>query len=244
LKGDGKGARRYTLVLFDTQNGKTEVDVRMARACREPEHIARILKERLAALEGRFDPASGFDAAALYATGVEPLQSRQTSLLDGAADGTENWHHVSRFLDRVTARLGGEAVTRFAFSESHWPERAARHVSALAQENILESTLAAPVLAQPRPLTLLPRPEPIAAIAAVPDYPPRKFVWRRCHHKVVKAEGPERISPEWWHTGGETPRARDYYVVEDEKGQRFWLYREGVYSQDGGQRWFMHGLFP
>ncbi len=40
------------------------------------------------------------------------------------------------------------------------------------------------------------------------------------------------------------PRARDYYIVEDEQGQRFWIYREGVYGASKTQRWFMHGLFP
>ncbi|MGB0084440.1 MAG: hypothetical protein WBP94_03565, partial [Rhodomicrobiaceae bacterium] len=63
-------------------------------------------------------------------------------------------------------------------------------------------------------------------------------------HVVERAEGPERISPEWWQEGGKRSSARDYYVVEDERGQRFWLYREGVYSQSEDQRWFMHGLFP
>lgn len=145
---------------------------------------------------------------------------------------------IAAFVDRITARLGSEAVTRFAFKESHWPERAACLVPVLAEE---AEAVAIPI-SQPRPLTLLPRPEPITAIAAVPDYPPRQFVWRRCHHKVTRAEGPERISPEWWHLEDKTPLARDYYLVEDDKGRRFWLYREGVYSADGGQRWFMHGM--
>lgn len=241
LKDDGKGARRFTLQLFDTQSGKTEVSLRMARAACEPGHIVAILKERLAALEGRFDPASGFDAVALYAMGVEPLHGQQASFLDGAQDDADNWRHIAHFIDRVTARLGREAVTRVAFRESHWPERAACLEPVLAYG---EASAAAVPLPQSHPLTLLPYPEPITAIAAVPDYPPRQFVWRRCHHKVARAEGPERISPEWWQAEDKAPLARDYYLVEDDKGRRFWLYREGVYSQSGGQRWFMHGLFP
>jgi protein ImuB len=93
---------------------------------------------------------------------------------------------------------------------------------------------------------LLPRPEPIDVIVQVPDYPPRKFTWRRRAHILERGEGPERISPEWWEdeTSGHTPQARDYYIVEDEQGQRFWIYREGVYCANETQRWFMHGLFP
>ncbi len=242
LKTDGKGARRFTLALFDTQNGKTEIGVRMARPSCEPKHIGRVLKEKLTALEGRFDPTLGFDAVVLYALGAEPLISRQTDILGSALDGGDDKEKIARFLDRVTARLGEKAATRFAFAESYWPERASLHSSAMAA--IPARTAAAPALCQPRPLMLLPRPEPIAATALVPDYPPRQFIWRRRQHKITRAEGPERISPEWWQESGKTPPARDYYVVEDERGQRFWLYREGIYSQSENQRWFMHGLFP
>jgi protein ImuB len=240
LQADGKGARRFTLMLFDTQNGKTELPVRMARASCEASHIARIIKERLAALEGRFDPNLGFDAAALYAMSVEPLTARQSELLTGTLAGSEDKVRLAQFLDRVTARLGEKAVRRFAFKESYLPERASFHVSATAEADI-KAASAAP-LSQPRPLMLLPKPELISAISQVPDYPPHQFTWRRCRHLVMKAEGPERISPEWWHDdeGGKTPQARDYYTVEDKEGRRFWLYGEG----DGlNRRWFMHGLF-
>ena len=90
---------------------------------------------------------------------------------------------------------------------------------------------------------LLPRPEPLQVIAEVPDYPPRRFTWRRSHCKVVKAEGPERLCAEWWQAGEEgTQSTRDYYRVEDETGRRFWLYREGLY-EDGTPRWYLHGFF-
>jgi protein ImuB len=240
LKSDGKGARRFNLMLFDTQNGKAEIRFQMARPSAEPSHIARVLKERLPALEGRFDPNLGFDAVALYALSVEPLISRQTDSLGHGLDG-EGREKIAQFLDRVTARLGEKAAVRFAFAESYWPERASVHVPATGSTPARASAAPAPH-ALPRPLMLLPRPEPITVIALVPDYPPRKFVWRRCHHAIARAEGPERISPEWWETG-KTPPARDYYVVEDEQGRRFWLYREGIYGKSEQQRWFMHGLF-
>jgi protein ImuB len=242
LKTDGKGARRFNLMLFDTQNGKAEIRFQMARPSAEPKHIARVLKEKLPALEGRFDPNLGFDAVALYALSAEPLLSRQTDSLGHGLDDGDGREKIAQFLDRVTARLGETSVTRFAFAESYWPERASTHVPAMASTPARASAAPAP-LSLPRPLMLLPRPEPITVIALVPDYPPRKFVWRRCHHAIARAEGPERISPEWWEAG-RVPPARDYYVVEDEQGQRFWLYREGVYGGRENQRWFMHGLLP
>ena len=35
-------------------------------------------------------------------------------------------------------------------------------------------------------------------LAQVPEGPPARFTWRRVTRRVVKAEGPERIAPEWW----------------------------------------------
>lgn len=105
---------------------------------------------------------------------------------------------------------------------------------------------------QPRPLTLLPWPEPIEVIAPVPDGPPvmicRGIGRGRHHHKVIAAEGPERIGPEWWlEEGGHDPerqsRIRDYYRIEDERGCRFWIYREGLYRPGIPPRWYLHGLF-
>ena len=72
--------------------------------------------------------------------------------------------------------------------------------------------------------------------------PPLRFRWRRVQHDVARAEGPERIAPEWWRDiEGET---RDYYRIEDAEGRRFWVFREGFYGQrEGGPRWYLHGLF-
>ncbi|ENR06040.1 hypothetical protein H721_00069 [Brucella ovis IntaBari-2006-46-332] len=73
----------------------------------------------------------------------------------------------------------------------------------------------------------------IETVAEVPDSPPSFFLWRRVRHQVRLAEGPERIEPE----------LRDYYRVEDENGQRFWIFREGLYDGANHPRWFLHGLF-
>ncbi|MEE8169536.1 MAG: DNA polymerase Y family protein, partial [Phycisphaerae bacterium] len=92
-----------------------------------------------------------------------------------------------------------------------------------------------PDRAAARPLRLLPRPQPIQAMAVVPDQPP---IWFRCRgreHRMRCTAGPERLSAEWWT--GETG-ARDYYAVEDEAGSRFWVFREG----ESG-RWYLHGVF-
>lgn len=95
-----------------------------------------------------------------------------------------------------------------------------------------------------RPLRLFDPPQPIEALAATPDEPPASFKWRRVWRKVARAEGPERIAPEWWR--GEDARAptRDYYRIEDEEGRRYWVFREGLYEdRNDHPRWRLHGVF-
>jgi protein ImuB len=36
---------------------------------------------------------------------------------------------------------------------------------------------------------------------------------------------------------------RDYYVVEDEGGRRFWVFRVGLYGAASPPRWYLHGFF-
>ncbi|MDX2266447.1 MAG: DNA polymerase Y family protein [Hyphomicrobiales bacterium] len=239
LVGDGKGARRFTLTVFDTQGGSVDVNLALARASHDPAHIARVFKERFTALEGRFDETLGFDAAALRARRVEVIKPQQSDLTDGGDRGANDKHALTALFDRLSARLGKGAVTRFAFPQSHMPERASITVSALQKAP-------PPVrpITGPRPFLLLPRAELVTVMAELPDYPPRRFTWRRVHHRVVKAEGPERIEAEWWRAREDDAPPRDYYRVEDDGGRRFWLYREGFYAAGNDPpRWFMHGLF-
>ena len=93
-----------------------------------------------------------------------------------------------------------------------------------------------------RPLRLFARPEPIEALAEVPDGPPLRFRWRRVLHDVAAIEGPERIAAPWWRNGGAP--TRDYFRAEDTEGRRFWLYREGLWGNETARpKWFVHGLF-
>ena len=94
------------------------------------------------------------------------------------------------------------------------------------------------------PARLFTPPRPVKALAALPDKPPIAFIWRR-RHRIHHAEGPERIFGEWWQTEQEATAIRDYFIVEDEEGQRFWLFRRGngIDPVSGDLEWFLHGLF-
>jgi protein ImuB len=124
------------------------------------------------------------------------------------------------------------------------PERAAR------MEPLLDWPAAGPSAAAgceeilDRPLRLFEKPEPVEAVAEVPDGPPAVFRWRRTIYRVARAEGPERIAAEWWRAGLDD-LTRDYFRVEDVAGHRFWLFREGLYGREAlNPNWFMHGVFP
>ena len=54
------------------------------------------------------------------------------------------------------------------------------------------------ILTSQRPPLLFARPEPLTVLAEIPEGPPARFTWRHVTRRVVKAEGPERIAPEWW----------------------------------------------
>ena len=163
-------------------------------------------------------------------------------------------------IDALRQRLGPSSVRRFAPVASHIPEQA----EMLAPAESEPSVWAEP--APMRPLLLLPRAEPAEVTALVPDGPPRRFCWRGVTYDVAGAQGPERIGAEWWRElhlsarpraggdpdldsrlrGNERRQAlsRDYYLVEDGDGRRFWLYREGLYERETrAARWFVQGLF-
>jgi protein ImuB len=91
----------------------------------------------------------------------------------------------------------------------------------------------------------LPTPEPIETVALLPDHPPVTFTWRGVRRRVKRADGRERVFGEWWKRDAELIAVRDYFQVEDEAGERFWIYRagDGEDESTGSQRWFLHGIF-
>ena len=92
---------------------------------------------------------------------------------------------------------------------------------------------------RPRPSLLLPKPEKIEVTSLLPDNPPMLFIYKGERHIVKKADDAERIEREWWEDEG---LHRDYYVVEDEAGKRYWVFRSGHYA-DERSAWYIHGFF-
>ena len=252
LDAAGLGARRLELRLFRAGGWVDRACAGASRASRDPGHITRLVGEALERL-----PEPGGDAAALMidalilaAPRTETLAAEQGAFArdwrgaDGAGDGSDA-SLLATLVDHLTSRLGTGAVARLTPRQSHLPERAQVPAPVRPARPAQPAQPARPA----RPVRLLARPEPVEAIAPVPDDPPRLFRWRGRVHRVVHAQGPERLAPEWWRAPA-APAApvdvtRDYYRVEDLSGTRYWLYREGLYQAGATRppRWYLHGVF-
>jgi protein ImuB len=169
----------------------------------------------------------------LTASWVEALSERQTigSHVAKPGEGAD----VGSLVDTLQVRLGPKRVYRLAPVESELPERSVTKVRAVAERS--GSSWPDDL---PRPARLLSPPEPVMAVAEIPDAPPRLFVWRKIQHRIAKADGPERILGEWWVSDDDVGKQRDYYRVENTSGERFWLFRDAPANEGG--RWWIHGV--
>jgi protein ImuB len=229
LERRGVGARRLDLVFTRVDNLAQAVRVGLSRPYREPVHLAKLLTERLVLV----DPGFGIESATLTASWIEAITERQTIGRHMTPDGAEV--DVTQLVDTLGARLGEKSVFRLAPVESELPERSVRKVPALHPAQGLDWPKNLP-----RPARLFVHPEPIDAIAALPDHPPRLFVWHRRQYRIARADGPERIHGEWWRSDAEITLLRDYYRLETEDGARYWVFRDGA-AGDGGT-WWLHGV--
>ncbi|MBQ0822450.1 DNA polymerase Y family protein [Microvirga terrae] len=230
LERRGEGVRRLDLLCQRVDQKSACLRVGTARANRDAVHLAKLFDERLQTI----DPGFGIEEIILVASKVEPLTETQIQAC-GLSDEVAMEADIGPLVDRLGARIGMRKVYRLAPVQSLVPERMARRIPALAPPtgSVWPENL-------PRPTRLLDPPEPVVATALLPDHPPRFFLWRKVKHTVAKADGPERITPEWWN-GDEGSAARDYYRVETVQGGRFWVFRDAPTAEGG--RWWMHGFF-
>ena len=247
LERQAKGARRIELELYRVDGDVRRIRVGASRPLNEARAIVRLIAERLASRdEEPIDAGYGVDLMRLACLAAEPLAPSQAEL--ERAHEAERARALTELLDRLSARLGARAVTRRELIEAHLPEQAeAAAPATLGQartrgEGRGEGMETAAAGAPARPLRLFVRPEPIEALAEVPDGPPLRFRWRRVLHDIAAIEGPERIAAPWWRRVGAP--TRDYFRAEDFEGRRFWLYREGLWGRETAQaKWFVHGVF-
>ena len=239
LDREGQGVRMLEAAFFRADGKLQRIAIKTGEALRDPSVMLRLLIQKLDALADPLDPGFGFDLIRL-----EALLAEETKPATISFDTNENARRQIGFLiDRLSVRFGEHRVLRFVAQDTHIPEANGVAVPAQDGDFVSQNWALKRQAGDPprRPLRLLEKAEEISAVASVPDGPPVRFRWRQCLHNVARAEGPERIAMEWWRSTGMT---RDYFRVETEDGQRFWLYRDGLWEQNGhAPRWYLQGLF-
>lgn len=244
LERNGLGGRHFEASFFATDGQIKRLGVETGKPSRDAKAVLRLFRERMASLAEPVDPGFGFDVIRLSVAASEPVQDAQTDF----AGETGSTAALDDLLDRLATRLGRERVLHMVLRDTHHPVRAGGYVPVMNGQTaaaLAPSPSQTPEPAQPpaRPLQLFDPPQPIEAVAEVPDGPPLRFRWRRRLYSIVRAEGPERIAPEWWRANPDD-KLRDYYRIEDDEGRRYWVFRQGLFGgEDSDGRWFLHGLF-
>jgi protein ImuB len=208
------------------------VRVGVAKPLRDVKRMARLLCDKIETV----DPGFGVETMVLAAPLVEPLRWTPVSNDLGEKAKVD----VADLVDTLSNRLGEGRLYRIEPAESDIPERSVQKVGATSPSNGAQWPLR-----WPRPTRLLPHPEPIDTVALLPDQPPVSFTWRGVRRRIKRADGPERIFGEWWRRDAELDLVRDYFQIEDEAGERYWVFRrgDGERTITGDLAWYLHGVF-
>jgi protein ImuB len=229
LQQEEKGLRMAVFKCYRVDGKIEKLEIGTNRPTCNTKHLFKLFEIKIDTIE----PALGIELFTLDALKVEELSIVQEEL----------WKHsgglddmgLSELLDRIGGKIGAGNIHRYIPDEHYWPERSFKLAASINEPLQTDWKID-----RPRPLQILSRPELIEVTAPIPDYPPMNFRYKGKLHKIVKADGPERIEQEWWLQQGQH---RDYYAVEDEEGHRYWLFRLGHYDTLRSYQWFIHGFF-
>jgi protein ImuB len=208
LRGRGLGVMRLTLTLIHEDHAPTAIALNLSAPSRDTTHLVTLLRERLY----RTRLPDRVETIVLATRETAALAARDLALFPGteAADETE-------LIERLSARLGNDAVAVLRPYADHRPEHAWR------DDGPSRPTTPVPVLA-PRPLWLLPQPQPLARFLTY------------THTPITLMDGPERIENGWWE---ERDVRRDYFIARTKDGRLLWIFRPIGLGED----WHVHGLF-
>lgn len=269
LETHGLGAHTFHLFLYRVDHKVMTLSLNAARLTRDASHIASLFRHRAEKLESEnYDPGFGIDLVRLAASSLDKLNAAQL----GAFETENGAEDIDRLADRLGSRLGSDAVLKIDFVQSHIPERATRLIPALTAE--LSTFSDWPKQRRPMRLLPLPEPVRINAevphglpasmiwrrrtYRLVKGAGPERIgaEWWRSRKRLELVEPEEAKEPEQGEKPQQVPYipnltlfdpsadTRDYYLVEDEDGHRYWVFRLGFYSNDIGASWYLHGFFP
>lgn len=267
LEAEGLGGQAFHLFLYRVDHQVMSLSVNSARLTRDPEHITQLFTHRSQRLEGEYDAGFGIDMIRLAVSSVGELDAAQLGVF-AVEDGTADLDQLS---DRMSSRLGPLAVLRTELVASHIPERAARLVPALVSSNG-RLTGRGPDLLRPLRLLPTPEMIAISAevpdglpasmiwrrqaYRLLKGAGPERLgaEWWRTGRRLELVPSQPSGDPEPGSEPGDKPyvpalplfdpeaQTRDYYVVEDQAGRRFWVFRQGLYGAEP-PTWYLHGFF-
>ena len=234
LEKEHRGACRFDLACHRVDGSVVYATVRTSKPGRSITHLMRLFSEKMSTLDAGF----GIEVVTLSAANIATAAPVQMALPQCGESVEENTS-LDELLDRIGLRLGFEHVCRFQIRESLLPESSTEFVPVTMPP--------APNSAWPanriRPVRLFDTPAPIEIAEIIPGKWPVRIRVGGQLHRIVRAEGPERLTPEWWRERPATWAARDYYRIEDEQGARFWIFRETPRAGNA-ERWYLHGQLP
>jgi protein ImuB len=211
------------LRLQHRKHPPTRLDLRLAAAELQASHFTELLSLQLS----RITLPAPVLRCELRSGVLQAFVTQSESVWRPGEHGGGAGRESPALIERLRARLGGEAVYGLCLVPEHRPERAFGIAEpGAASPHSASSRSASSRSASParwaarRPLWLLREPEVLI------DAP----------QGLRLLEGPERIETGWWD-GCEV--ARDYYIARDGSGAELWVYRERLAPHD----WYLHGVF-
>lgn len=216
--------RRCTLYFRHEEGEASELSLNFAEPAADEVRFLRLLREHL----GRWQLPASVEAVRLQANEWTARPGTSAHLFAAAPDGEG---HLA-CLERLRARLGERAVRVLDAVADYRPECASRERDAV---KLLHPPASKPPgnpvggTASPRPLWLLPIPQPLAEQAGSPHW----------HGPLKLLSRPERLESGWWDIGEREAAGdvrRDYFVARNPQGQWAWIFRNA-------EGWFLHGLF-
>jgi protein ImuB len=168
------------------------------------------------------------------------LVQRQRELFDESPRLDKQ--ELTHLINHLTSRLGQESIVYPVLQSGAQPEFSFR-MKPLVDPKRMRSRKHATAKdfshRMARPFRLLEEVVEIGVgaggVADEPEVVPESFAYQSLRHQVLQAWGPERIETGWWR--GPTAR-RDYWRIETNQGQHFW-----VYFDLRRKRWFLQGEF-
>lgn len=227
LTRNHRGSRCVDLACHRVDGSIDRCEVRTSKPTRSIPHLMRLFGERLGKLWADF----GFETFVLSVSTVEALDSKQLSFT--GPETVEDEASFDALVDRLGMKLGFDNVNRIRVRESLLPEYSVELRPASADM----MTSAEWPEYRLRPIRLVNPPMSIEVSMLIPGGSPVQFLIGQQRHRVVRSEGPERLTAEWWRDTNSRWASRDYYRVEDERGFRFWIFRVLT------DHWFLHGHF-